>query len=482
LLTPQEDLQIFGSRLRHARKAKGLTLDELGLLVGKPAPVLSQLETGKREPVLSLLKSLAETLGTTPEALMQPESPTRRSTLEIALERMQDEPLYRSLGLPYIKATAKVGDAVLEHLVMLYRQLQKRSDSIAASTEGAKQTNAELRREMRQRDNYFPDIEALARRSLEGIGWSGGGALSERTLLDLSERFGFRIRRVRDLPLHTRSVTDLHNRIIYIAQRNAISTRDARSVILQTLGHFALGHADPIDFADHLRQRVEANYFAAAILAPESAVVSFLTNAKARHDISIEDLKEVFYLSYEMAAHRFTNLATKYLDIPVHFLRADPEGIIWKAYENDGLPFPMDHSGSIEGQRCCRFWGVRTAFDSEDTFDMHYQYTDTSAGAFWSGTYVEADSNRHDAITVGVREKDARFFRGFQTKNRFQSRCPDETCCRMPASDVTARWAGYAWPSSKEHSHVIAARSVGAFPGVELNEVYDFLDRRRVTP
>jgi XRE family transcriptional regulator, fatty acid utilization regulator len=477
----EQDLLVFGSRLRHARRTRGLTLDALGALVNKPAPFLSQLETGKREPRVSLLKALADALGTTPGELLQADAPTRRSTLEITLERIQDEPTYRALGLPYIKASAKVGDDVLEHLVTLYRHLLRRSETLTASPEGARQANAELRHEMRKRENYFPDIEALAHQSLDGIGWSGGSALSERTLLDLAHRFGFSIRRVRDLPLHTRSVTDLHHRVVYIAQRNAISTREARSVILQTLGHFALGHEDPTDFADNLRQRVEANYFAAAILAPESAVVPFLLNAKTRRDLSVEDIKEVFYISYEMAAHRFTNLATKHLGLHVHFLRSDAEGIIWKAYENDGLPFPTDTSGVIEGQRACRHWGARSAFDSEDTFDMHYQFTETNVGTYWSGTYVEVDSNRNDAITVGVAEHDARYFRGHQTSHRTRSACPDNSCCRTPTGGISQRWSGYAWPSSREHSHVIAARSIGAFPGVDLTEVYEFLDRRTPT-
>src|SRR5438874_12827135 len=122
------------------------------------------------------------------------------------------------------------------------------------------------------------------------------------------------------------AVTDLMNRRIYVHQRNALPTRAARSVVLQTLGHFALGHADPADFAQLLRQRVEANYFAGAVLAPEGPAVDRLARAQREGDISVEDLKQVFYISYEMAAHRLTNLATHHLRIPRHFLRADDEG------------------------------------------------------------------------------------------------------------------------------------------------------------
>jgi XRE family transcriptional regulator, fatty acid utilization regulator len=55
-------------------------------------------------------------------------------------------------------------------------------------------------------------------------------------------------------------------------------------------------------------------------------------------------------VSYETAAHRFTNLATHRLDVPVHFMRIASTGVIYKAYENDGVHFPTDATGAIEGQ------------------------------------------------------------------------------------------------------------------------------------
>ena len=236
------DPLVFGQRLRHLRRAHGLTLEALGALVGRPAPYLSQVETGKREPRLTLIDKLAEALDVTAAELLHAEAPSRRSQLEIALERAQEEPLYRSLRLPFLKATTKVPDDALEHIVTLYRNLVRRSEVVATSPEGARQANAELRVEMRRRDNHFPEIEEAAREALAAVAWDGTRALSERTLLDLASHYGFRVKRVRDLPRQTRSVSDLHHRVIYIPQRNAVPTRTARSVILQTIGHFALGH------------------------------------------------------------------------------------------------------------------------------------------------------------------------------------------------------------------------------------------------
>ena len=56
------DPLILGRRIRHYRRARDLTLDQLGVLVGKPAPYLSLLENGKKEPRLGLINDLAVAL------------------------------------------------------------------------------------------------------------------------------------------------------------------------------------------------------------------------------------------------------------------------------------------------------------------------------------------------------------------------------------------------------------------------------------
>jgi predicted transcriptional regulator len=332
---------------------------------------------------------------------------------------------------------------------------------------------------MRKRDNYFEEIERAAGAALAAVGYSGGGAVSERNLTDLAAYFGFSIARVQDLPPSTRSITDVRRRVVYVPQRNATGgMRSSRSVIAQTLGHFALGHHEPVDFEGYVRQRVEANYFAGALLAPERSVVRVIDEAKAREDISVEDLSEMFYISYEMAAHRLTNLATRHLGLRVHFLRADEEGVIWKAYENDGVPFPTDEAGIIEGQRVCRKWGSRQAFRSYDKFAEYAQYTATPAGEFWCTTHIETDTHPNEAVTIGARAADARYFRGHQTTHRGESGCPDPACCRRPPADIAARWQGRVWPAARVHGYVLATLPAGAFAGVDLNEVYDFLDRQ----
>lgn len=491
------DPLVFGHRLRHYRRRAGLTLEALGEAVGRPASYLSQLENGHREPRLSTVNQLAGALGCKPGDLLSPDPPDRRAELEVTLARMQEDPLYKQLRLPYLRPSARLDDAALENLVGLFSRLRRLAEEPSTAPErsaadrggplGARAANAAMRDEMRKRDNYFEEIERVAGQALEAIGYAGQGAVSERNLTDLAAYFGFTIARVQDLPPSTRSISDLRHRVIYVPQRNLTGgLRSARSVIAQTLGRFALGHRDPTDFESYVRQRVEANYFAGAMLAPEKAVVGVLAAAKAQEDISVEDLTEMFYISYEMAAHRLTNLITRHFGIPIHFQRSDPEGLLWKAYENDGVLLPADDDGTIEGQRLCRWWSSRQAFESEDSYALHYQYTETVTGTFWCATHIGVEQARGDAITIGTREEEAHWFRGSETTRRAISRCPDPDCCRRPPAEVVKRWEGVAWPSARDHSHFVSGLPTDTvvfnpYPGVDLTDVYSFLDRHSGT-
>lgn len=482
------DPLILGARIRHARRAAGATLAQVSDAVGRPAPYLSQLENGKVEPKLSLLGELAEAIGTTTAELLVGTAPDRRAELEIAIARAQDDPRYRSLGLPHLKPSAKIADDVLEHIVALWSAFVGSVDESEAPVtdqrrfaDHARAANTALRDEMRSRDNYFGDIETIATSVLEAAGYSGTGPISERVLTEIAASQGFSIERVSAIPRTARSITDTRDRIIFIPDRGGLRIRQARSVVLQTLGHFILEHRDTTDFGEYLRQRIESNYFAAAVLAPEGPSVDFLREAKQQNDISVEDLKETFYISYEMAAHRFTNLATRHLDIPCHFLRTDPEGVINKAYENDGITFPAAVDGGLEGQRVPRQWGSRQAWNAHGSFLLHSQFTVTDTGEYFCTTYIETETDRQPhAIALGTPAEYATHFRGSDTLRREFARGSEIE----PDPTLVDEWKDIAWPSAAERSHVLSAlppsdREFSPFPGIDLLDVYRFLERQR---
>jgi transcriptional regulator with XRE-family HTH domain/predicted transcriptional regulator len=470
------DLAMFGQRLRHARRAKGLTLADLGVKVGRTPSVLSLIENGKREPRLSLVEQLAAALGVPVTELLKKQPPSRRAQLEIALEQAQHDPSYKALGLPELRVGTRVPTDVLEHLVGLASELRAQRAKPTATPEEARAANAALRGSQRERGNYFAELEQAAAAALDRAGYAGG-ALTQGMLLSVVATHGLSVRFVADLPRSVRSLTDLRANRIYVKQE-PVGGHSPRTVILQALGHFLLGHDTPRDFADFLRQRVEANYFAGAVLVPEQAAVPFLSAAKNRRDLAVEDLVDVFSVSYEMATHRVTNLITHHLDVPCHFVKNDASGVIYKAYQNDGVVFPADATGAIEGQRMCRQWSGRRVFAAADRYSPHYQYSDTPSGTYFC--VAQVDPNAGDtgyAITLGVPFDHSRWFRGRESTIRTRSRCPDGDCCQRAPAALAERWEGMAWPSARAHSHVLSVLPSGAFPGVDDVDIYEFLDR-----
>ena len=468
------DVISLGRRLRYLRKQAGLTLDDVSAAVGTAPSQLSLIENGKREPKLGLLKQLAAALNVGIDQLLGAEPPSRRAALEIELERYQRGPLYESLNLPKIRVSARLPLDVLESQIGLLQELERRLNEQVATPEEARRANGELRAMMRERGNYFPEYEAEAQKVLKGVGYTTG-PLSQHVIADIADHLGFTLHHVGDLPHSTRSVTDLKNHRIYLTQSQR-QDHDPRSVLLQALGHYVLGHETPKNYGDFLAQRVATNYFAAALLLPENATLEFLQKAKAAKEIAVEDIRDAFAVSYETAAHRFTNLATKHLGITTHFQKTHQSGIIYKAYENDGVAFPQDHTGAIEGQPACKAWTSRAVFDVPDKFSAYSQYTDTVSGTYWCTARTERSAAGEFSLSIGVPYQHVKWFRGRETTARATSTCPDPNCCKRPPASLASSWAGNAWPSARAHSHLLAAMPPGAFPGVDETEVYAFLE------
>ncbi len=466
---------MLGQRVRHFRGLRGLTLDQLGAAVGIAASQLSLIENGRKEPRLSLLSRIGEVLGVTVAELLDDAPPSERAALELELAAAQQTSVYASLGLPVIRASKTLGDDTITAIIGLHRELARRAREAIATPEEARRANTELRQSMRARNNYLPDIEAVAERAVRAAGHTVG-ALTHRTVSTMASQLGFELVHVGDLPHSARSVIDLENGRVYLPPASIPGGHGLRSMALQAIAHRLLGHTQPVGYADFLRQRLEINYFAAACLMPLAQSVDFLRAAKADRNIAVEDFRDAFGVTHEAAALRLTNLATEHLGIELHFLRVGGDGAVYKAYENDGLRLPVDVTGSTEGQFVCRQWSARRAFQRTNRTTEFYQYTDTPEGTFFDSTQTGTTDSAEFSITIGVPFVHSKWFRGRETAVRATSTCPDENCCRRPAPGLAQRWSGRAWSSARLHAHILSPLPSGTFPGVDDRELYEFLE------
>ena len=470
----EPDSLTIGRRIRQLRTARGMTLEDLAALIDRAPSQVSMFETGKREPKLTLLQAIARALDTTLDGLLEGEPLDERSTMEIALERAMKGQTFQALGIPAFRIGRAIPDEALGAMLALHGEIERLRDERAATPEEARRANVELRHLMRTQDNYFAELEQHAARILSAVGHPGG-PITQRTASEIAAHLGFTLHYAADLPQTTRSVADLAHGRLYLSS-SIPAKGDARTAVLQALSSRILGHGEPRSYAEFLRQRVETNYLTGALLVPEEHVVPVLQEAKARRAVSIEDLRDAYSVSYETAAHRFTNLATRHLDIPVHFLKVHESGTITKAYENDDVNFPTDRLGSIEGQMCCRRWTSRVVFDVEDRFNPYYQYTDTGNGTYWCTARVEPSSEGMHSVSVGVRFDDTRWFVGRDTPNRGTSKHSVETCCRRAPAELEQRWRQHSWPNVRTPRTLLATLPTGSFPGVDTTDVYEFLE------
>lgn len=468
------DALTLGRRVREFRLRKGMKLEHLAAAIDRAPSQVSAIENGKREPSLPVLRALAQALGCTVDELLSEEAPSERAALEIAVERAQRGAVFASLGIAPIRVSKTTPDETLKAVLGLHQEVERLHRERAATPEEARRANTELRAEMRVRGNYYSELEREAQDLLAAVGYSGG-PVSQQLVSNIAEKLGFTLHYVTDLPHSTRSVIDRRNARIYLGTN--VPSRDARAPILRALASLVCGHEEPQGYGEFLRQRVEANYLAGAVLLPETAAVAYLIEAKKQRQISMEDLRDAFGVSYEMAAHRFTNLATTHLDLDVHFMKVHESGTLIKAYENDGVRFPSDALGNLEGAMVCRNWTARTVFSQPDRFNPWYQYTDMAeGGTYWCTSRVEKAKEGQYSVSVGVPFEAVRWFRGRESKHRTQSYCPDERCCRRASDEMTRKWAAAAWPEAATPTSLLAALPTGTFPGVDSHEVYEFLE------
>jgi predicted transcriptional regulator/plasmid maintenance system antidote protein VapI len=468
----------IGRRIRERRLAQSLTVTDLAVRLGRAPSQVSLIENGRKELKLSELRQIASALATTVETLMNAEPPNRRAALEIALDRAQRGPVFSSLNLPSLAIRKTLSDDAIATVLALHDEIQRLHQERAATPEVARRANTALRLDQRNRNNYFAHLEDIAKDLLQLVDHHGG-PLSQRSASELAKHLGFSLHYVSDFPKSTRSITDHRNGRIYLPA--TLRGIDPRSALLQALATHVLEMKEPQDYEDLLRQRVETNYLAAALLMPEASAVEYLSTAKAARELSVEDLRDTFAVPYETAAHRFTNLATHHLDIPVHFLKVHDSGVISKAYENDNVVFPTDALGSVEGQIVCRWWAARQVFTNEDRLTPYHQYSDKPAGTYWCTSSIQITPSGAFSVSVGTTFEDARWFRGRDTKKRFKSTCPDERCCRRPSDFLASRWDAMAFPSAQLNSSLLAAIPTGTFTGVDRVGIYDFLESHTPT-
>jgi len=211
-----------------------------------------------------------------------------------------------------------------------------------------------------ERDNHFPQLEAVAEVLRAEIGQISEPAVTEA----LEARFGVTVRKSAERQVDARGfpgqyLFNASERMMWFQTSAVAATRQFQLCRLYAelaAGDMIEAEASAASLttptARRLAYRALSSYTAGAMVFPYER---FLVDAESlRYDI--EALRQAYTASFEQVAHRLVTLRRPGLSgIPFGFLRSDPAGRLTKHFPLPGLLLP--NSG-----HACPLWAIYDAF------------------------------------------------------------------------------------------------------------------------
>ena len=434
------DSLTIGRRIRQLRTERGMTLDELAAAVDRAPSQLSMIENGRREPKLTLLRTIARALGTTLDALLESEPLDERATLEIALERAMRGQTFQALGIPPFRIGKTVPTEALKTMLALQGEIERLRDERAATPEEARRANVALRRADAHAEQLLPRARGAGARAPRARSTTPAVRSRSGQHPTSPRHLGFTLHYVPDLPQTTRSVADIKNGRLYLSSR-LTSKGDPRTAVLQALSSRMLGHREPTELRrvppparrDELPHRCAADPRGArgAVPAGGEGRPGDLDRGPARCVLGVvRDGRAPLHEPRDGASrhpgalpqgarvgHDHEGVRERRRELPDRSARGDRGA--------DVLP-PVDRRGS-----------------SSTTTTTSTRTTSTPTPATARTGAPPASSSRARARTrsaVGVRFDDTKWFLGRDTPNRGVSKHSVEVCCRRAPAELEAAW------------------------------------------
>ena len=472
---------MFGQRLRHARRAKGLTLADLGAKVGRtPVGAVADRERPPRaEAVAHRAARRRARRASRPSCCRSSRRAAAPSSRSRWSRRSATRRTRRS-ACPSCGSARGCRASVIEHLLALHGELRGAAGQADRDPRGG--PRGQRRRcaaMMRERGNYFAEIEEAAAGALAAAGYAGG-ALSQGMLLSVVASTASPSGSPADLPRSVRSRDRPARPAGSTSSRSRSACTPPRAVLLQTLGHFVLGHGTPARLrrlpapagrGQLLRRRgAGARAGRRPVPArrqgppgpggggPARRVLRLLRDGRAPvHQPGHPSPGRALPLREERRGRRH-----------LQGLR-----------RTTACVFPADATGAIEGQRMCRQWSGRQVFAAADRFSPVLPVLGHAVGHLLLRRRRSTRARRAGfAITLGVP------FERLPLVPRPRDDPPHQVDAARTATAASARpprspSAGRAWPGRRpaRTRHVLSALPSGAFPGVDDADIYEFLDR-----
>lgn len=360
---------IFGVKLRQARLERGMSLTTLAERSGLSPSYITEIEKGRKYPKADKIMRLADALGYDYDELVSRKLDPPLSFLEASLssQLLRDFPL-EMFG---------VDPAMIVEL--LTRSPAEMSALLQALRDVARGYNiseehfyrAALRSYQEYHRNYFEDIEEAADRYGAEHGLTGAKRATEGDLRRLLvDGFGYRIG---DIPLETRPSLAAYRAIYVPGEQPALLLNHGllpsqrKFVFARELGYRVLGLEErslthPPDETETFTQVLndfKAAYFGGALLMPQKAVVADMERLfqMERWDPGpFLQMLDDYDVTPETLLYRFSELAPRFFQLNVHFLRFVKVNDAYRLYKQLNMSELSLPTGFDLREHYCRRW------------------------------------------------------------------------------------------------------------------------------
>ena len=366
---PSNEKLLVGPRIARFRKTLGLTQSRMAEDLGISTSYLNLMERNQRSLSAKVLLRMAEIYD------FDIASFTGAGDAHLVAEVYETlrDPIFKgdSLSKNEAEDLVSVSPSAARSLIKLYgkhrdatlRDSENKNDNNVELLEQSSQAVDTVRRFLHKQKNYFPALDAAAKKLAKELGYNRaqiGTILTNR----LQEKHGISVRVVPvDIMPQMLRYFDRHSKRINLSEllpqsgrrfqlAYQISILEYRDLIDEVVGTADLNGLE----AEGLCRTTLANYFAAAILMPYDQFLKEAENSK--YDVDL--LCHRFGTSFEQTAHRLTTLQKPDArGIPFFFVRIDVAGNVSKRFSAGRF-----HFSRFGG--ACPIWNIHECFLTPD--------------------------------------------------------------------------------------------------------------------
>ena len=354
-----------GPKLRRFREQQGLKQIELAVALGISASYLNQIENNQRPLTAAVLLKLSDAYETDLQAFSDADD----DRLAAELDEILNDPLFHGqrVDLRELRDAVGVSPTLVKRFITLHRAYQESTNhrqELVEQTEVPRGTHfpyEEVQDFFFVRNNYVDELDQAAEK-LQAEQEFRIGHMEDSLASYLTSRHDVRCA----LTDKNQSETELRrfdaetNTLHLCARQEASRRAFYMAYQIALLEHHELMNKiiEDAAFASAAATSVArvglANYFAAALLMPYSALLETARND--RYDV--EKLQHRFAVSFEAVCHRLSSMQRPGAKgIPFFFVRVDKAGNVSKRQSVSGFHFAR--SGGA-----CALWNVHEAFSA----------------------------------------------------------------------------------------------------------------------